>query len=167
MTRTDLPTAWDERSTLLAMLQYTRDTAAEKCRGLDAAGASAAPLPGSPLMSIGGVVNHLRWVEHSWIENRFVDGPDLGPWTDESPDQEFVDGATLPLADVLEGYAEQARRTDALLEGLELDDRSAAPLSTGEHPTLRWVLLHLVEENARHNGHLDVLRELHDGTTGD
>ena len=167
MTRTDLPTAWDERSTLLAMLQYTRDTAAEKCRGLDAAGASATPLPGSPLMSIGGVVNHLRWVEHSWVENRFVGGPDLGPWTDESPDQEFVDGATLPLAEVLAGYVEQARRTDALLEGLDLDDRSASPLSTGEHPTLRWVLLHLVEENARHNGHLDVLRELHDGTTGD
>lgn len=167
MTRTDLPTAWDERSTLLAMLQYTRDTAAEKCRGLDAVGASATPLPGSPLMSIGGVVNHLRWVEHSWIENRFVDGPDLGPWTDESPDQEFLDGATLPLAEVLEGYVEQARRTDALLEGLDLDDRSASPLSTGERPTLRWVLLHLIEENARHNGHLDVLRELHDGVTGD
>ena len=167
MTRTDLPDAWDERTTLLALLQYTRDTAAEKCRGLDAAGASATPLPGSPLMSIGGVVHHLRWVEHSWIENRFVGGPDLGPWTDASPDQEFLDGATLPLADVLAGYAEQARRTDVLVRGLDLDARSATLLRTGERPTLRWVLLHLVEENARHNGHLDLLRELYDGTTGD
>jgi uncharacterized damage-inducible protein DinB len=167
MTRTDRPETWDERATLLAMLQYTRDTAAEKCEGLDAAGASAAPLPGSPLMSIGGVVNHLRWVEHSWIETRFVDGPDLGPWTDESPDQEFVDGATLPLAEVLAGYVEQARRTDAVIAGLDLDARSALPLRSGQHPTLRWVLLHLIEENARHNGHLDLLRELHDGSTGD
>ena len=167
MPRSDLPDTWEERATLLAMLQYTRDTAAAKCEGLDPAGASAAPLPGSPLMSIGGVVNHLRWVEHSWVETRFVDGPDLGPWTDESPDQEFVDGATLPLAEVLEGYAEQARRTEELIAGLDLDDRSATPLSSGERPTLRWVLLHLVEENARHNGHLDLLRELHDGTTGD
>lgn len=167
VTRTDLPTTWDERATLLAMLQYTRDTAAEKCRGLDAAGASATPLPGSPLMSIGGVVNHLRWVEHSWVENRFVGGPDLGPWTEESPDQEFLDGATLPLEEVLAGWAEQARRTDALVADLDLDDRSVEPLSSGEHPTLRWVLLHLVEENARHNGHLDLLRELHDGVTGD
>ena len=134
---------------------------------LDAAGAAAAPLPGSPLTTIGGIVHHLRWVEHSWIENRFVDGPDLGPWTDESPDQEFVDGATLPLAEVLAGWVEQARRTDAIVARLSLDDRSAQPISTGEHPTLRWVLLHLVEENARHNGHLDLLRELHDGTTGD
>lgn len=167
MPRTDLPAAWDERTTLLAMLQYTRDTAADKCAGLDAAGASAAPLPGSPLTSIGGVVNHLRWVEHSWIETRFVDGPDLEPWTDESPDQEFVDGATLPLAEILAGYVEQASRTDAIIAGLDLDDRSALPLRSGERPTLRWVLLHLVEENARHNGHLDILRELHDGTTGD
>lgn len=167
MPRSDLPDAWDERATLLAMLQYTRDTAAEKCRGLDAAGAAAAPLPGSPLMSIGGVVNHLRWVEHSWIENRFVGGPDLGPWTDESPDQEFVDGATLPLAEVLEGYVEQAGRTDALVLSLDLDDRSVTPLRSGERPTLRWVLLHLIEENARHDGHLDILRELYDGTTGD
>ena len=165
--RSDLPDAWDERATLLAMLQYTRDTAAEKCRGLDAAGASATPLPGSPLMSIGGVVNHLRWVEHSWVETRFAGGPDLGPWTDESPDQEFVDGATLPLAEVLDGWVEQARRTDELVRTLDLDDRSQTPLRSGERPTLRWVLLHLVEENARHNGHLDLLRELYDGTTGD
>lgn len=167
MSRTDVPTSWDERSTLLTMLQHTRDTAAAKCQGLDAAGAAAAPLPGSPLMSIGGVVNHLRWVEHSWIENRFVGGPDLGPWTDESPDQEFVDGAALPLGEVLEGYVEQARRTDALIAGLDLDDRSQAPLGSGETPTLRWVLLHLIEENARHAGHLDILRELYDGTTGE
>ncbi len=167
MSRTDLPTAWDERTTLLAMLQYTRDTAAEKCRDLAAHHAGSAPLPGSPLMSIGGVLSHLRWVEHSWIENRFVGGPDLGPWTEEQPDQEFVDGAVTPIARLLEEYAAQAIRTDALIEGLSLDDRSMTPLSTGEHPTLRWVVLHLVEENARHNGHLDILRELADGTTGD
>jgi uncharacterized damage-inducible protein DinB len=167
VTRTDTPTSWDERSTLLAMLQYTRDTAAEKCRGLSDALAGSAPLPASPLMTLGGVVNHMRWVEHSWIENRFVDGPDLGPWTDDSPDQEFIDGASTPLLVVLEEYVDQARRTDAMVEQHDLDDRSALPLNTGDHPTLRWVLLHLIEENARHNGHLDILRELADGTTGD
>ena len=109
MTRTDSPSAWDERTTLLTMLQYTRDTAAEKCRDLADEHVGAAPLPGSPLMSLGGVVNHLRWVEHSWIENRFVGGPDLGPWTDEEPDREFTLGATTPLAQTLQEYAEQAR----------------------------------------------------------
>ena len=167
MTRTDKPTSWDERTTLLAMLQYTRDTAAEKCRGLSDGQAAETPLPGSPLMSLGGVVNHLRWVEHSWVENRFVDGPDLGPWTEESPDQEYLDGATLPLAEVLAAYVDQAARTDAIIAAHDLDDRSAVPLRSGEHQTLRWVVLHLIEENARHNGHLDIMREIVDGTVGD
>ena len=167
MTPDDTPKSWDERSTLLTMLQYTRDVAVGKVRELAADHVGAAPLPGSPLMSLGGVVNHLRWVEHSWIENRFVGGPDLGPWTQEEPDREFSLGATQPLEQTLEGFAAQAARTDAIVADLDLDDRSATPLNTGEHPTLRWVLLHLVEENARHNGHLDILRELADGRTGD
>jgi uncharacterized damage-inducible protein DinB len=167
MPRTDRPSSWDERATLLTMLQYTRDTAAEKCRGLEARHVGAAPLAASPLMTIGGVVNHMRWVEHSWVENRFVDGPDLGPWTDASPDQEFIDGAAAPLAETLRDYVAQARRTDAIIAGHDLDDLSATPLRSGVRPTLRWVLLHLIEENARHNGHLDILREMADGVTGD
>ncbi|QTE30419.1 DinB family protein [Pengzhenrongella sicca] len=167
MTRTDRPPSWDERATLLAMLQYTRDTARAKCEGATPAAVAATPLVTSPLMSLGGVLNHLRWVEHSWIENRFVGGPDLGPWTDDEPDKEFSIGAQTPLSQLLAEYADQARRTDALVAGLDLDARSVTPLSSGELPTLRWVVLHLIEENARHNGHLDVLRELADGVTGD
>jgi uncharacterized damage-inducible protein DinB len=167
MERTDHPGAWDERSTLLTMLRYTRDTGIEKALGLTDAHAGATPLTTSPLMSVGGVLNHMRWVEHSWIENRFVGGPDLGPWTDESPDQEFIDGASLPLQTVIDGYRDQAAATDVIIARLQLDDRSETPFRSGEHPTLRWVVLHLIEENARHNGHLDILRELADGTTGD
>jgi uncharacterized damage-inducible protein DinB len=167
MTRTDTPTAWDERSTLLTLLDYTRDTVKAKCEALAAEHVGAAPLATSPLMSIGGVVNHVRWVEHSWIENRFVGGPDLGPWTDEEPDKEFSDGARTPLETLLAEYDEQRARTDAIIARHDLDDRSVTPFQTGEYPTLRWVILHLIEENARHNGHLDLLRELADGVTGD
>jgi uncharacterized damage-inducible protein DinB len=167
MTRTDTPAAWDERSTLLTMLQYTRDTAISKCEGLSDLLAASAPLVTSPLMTVGGVLNHLRWVEHSWIENRFAGGPDLGPWTDESPDQEFIDGPALGLEAVIGSYREQARRSDAIIARHALDDRSQTPLRSGDKPTLRWIVLHLVEENARHNGHLDLLRELADGVTGD
>jgi uncharacterized damage-inducible protein DinB len=166
MTPNDEPSAWDERSTLLTLLRYARDVAVAKCRDLAPEHAAEAPLATSPLMTIGGVVNHLRWVEHFWIESGFVGGPDLGPWTDESPDQEFIDGARTPLEDVLRAYADQRARTDRIIEGLDLDDRSATALRSGEHPTLRWVILHLIEETARHNGHLDILRELADGSTG-
>ncbi|QJU52688.1 DinB family protein [Herbiconiux sp. KACC 21604] len=167
MERTDHPKAWDERSTLLTMLQYTRDTGIEKATGLTDAQAAATPIATSPLMSVGAVLNHMRWVEHSWIEARFVGGPDLGPWTDESPDQEFIDGSTLPLQTVIDGYRAQAEATDAIIAGLQLDDLSQTPFRSGERPTLRWVILHLIEENARHNGHIDILREIADGTTGD
>jgi Lon protease-like protein len=92
---------------------------------------------------------------------------DLGPWTAAEPDREFSVGAETPLAQTLEEYAAQAVRTDAIIAGLDLDDVSATPFRSGERPTLRWVLLHLIEENARHNGHLDLLRELADGQTGD
>lgn len=166
MERTDKPLAWDERSTLLTLLQYTRDTGIEKCAGLENGKVANAPLATSPLMTVGGVLNHMRWVEHSWVENRFVGGPDLGPWTDESPDQEFLDGAVTPIDRVVDDYRQQARRTDAIIGRHDLDDRSQTPLRSGELPTLRWVVLHLIEENARHNGHLDILRELADGTTG-
>lgn len=121
----------------------------------------------SPLTTVSGVVNHLRWVEHAWVENRFVAGPYLGPSTDASPDQAWVDGAAAALVDVVDAYRDQARRTDAIIAAHELDDSSATPLSSGVLPTLRWVVLHLIEETARHNGHLDILRELADGVRGD
>ncbi len=167
MTRTDTPTAWDERSTLLTLLDYTRDSVTAKCEALAAEHVGAAPLSTSPLMSVGGLVNHVRWVEHSWVEHRFVGGPDLGPWTDEEPDKEFTDGAETPLDQLLAEYDAQRARTDAIIATLDLDARSETPLRSGERPTLRWVILHLIEENARHNGHLDILRELADGVTGD
>jgi uncharacterized damage-inducible protein DinB len=168
MTRSDTPTEWDERTTLLTMLDYTRQTARAKCEGIAPAHVGATPLATSPLMSIGGVVNHMRWVEHSWIENRFVGGPDLGPWTDEEPDKEFSIGAETPIEQTLSEYDQQIARTDAIIAGLDLDDRSKTlRFRNGDAPTLRWVILHLIEENARHNGHLDILREQLDGTTGD
>ena len=167
MTRTDTPPAWDERTILLSMLDYTRQTARDKCAGIAAEIVGETPLATSPLTSVGGLVNHMRWVEHSWIENRFVAGPDLGPWTDEEPDREFTIGAQAPIEQTLAEYEAQIARTDAIIAAHDLDDRSRTPLRNGEYPTLRWVILHLIEENARHNGHLDIVREMLDGTTGD
>jgi uncharacterized damage-inducible protein DinB len=167
MTRSDTPSTWDERSTLLTMLDYTRQTARDKSDGLAAEHVATAPLPTSPMTSIGGLVNHMRWVEYSWIEERFAGGPHMAPWTDEEPDREFAIGAETPIEQTLREYAEQIERTDAIIAAHQLDDRSPTPLRNGDHPTLRWVILHLIEENARHNGHLDILRELLDGTTGD
>ena len=167
MERTDLPPAWDERTMLQTFLDYTRDTAVMKCADLGDEAARATPLPGSPLMSIAGVVNHLRWVEHSWIEVRFLGGQDRGPWTDEEPDREFSIVTELSLAEVIDGYRTTSARCDALVADVDLDVRARSPIRSGDLVTLRWIMHHLIEETARHNGHLDLLREMADGTTGD
>ncbi|MEU8887152.1 DinB family protein [Streptomyces sp. NPDC048442] len=165
--RTNKPVAWDERSTLTNHLDYARRTAWEKCAGVSAEHAVAAPLPGSPLMSLWGLISHLRWVEHWWFDVIFLGNEDEGPWTDEDPDREMrvVDG--VPIDAVIAEYAEKCVAWDALVARTDLDALAVRPLGDGRQPTMRWVLMHLVEEIARHNGHLDILRELADGTTGD
>ena len=70
--RTDLPAAMDERSILLNHLDYTRRTALMKCEGLSDEDARRAVLPTSPLMTMSGIVSHLRWVEWSWIHVRLL-----------------------------------------------------------------------------------------------
>ncbi|MCX4770163.1 DinB family protein [Streptomyces sp. NBC_01285] len=166
MTRTDSPPAWDERTQLTAFLDYTRATALAKCEGLAQADARKAPLPGSPLMTLAGVVNHLRWVEYYWFEVVFLGGEDEGPWTDEDPDREMRIAVDMPLADVLTEYEEQCARYRELVASHDLDTPAKLPRVDGRHPDLRWILLHLIEETARHNGHLDIIREVIDGTTG-
>ena len=85
------------------------------------------------------------------------------PSTEDEPDRELSLGTEVPLGEALAGYAEQA----AIIAEHDFDDRSALPLDSGELPTLRFGVLHMIEVTARHNGHLDILRELADGVTGD
>jgi len=166
--RTYVPIAWDERTTLAAMLGYVRATAIFKCEGLADNLAHTALLPTSPLSSIGGFINHLRWVEHGWFEYTFCGAPGRAPWTEAEPDREMSLGAEIPLIEALSGYREQCEITDAIIAEHDLDDRSVRPLQDGgDHPTLRFVVLHMIEETARHNGHLDILREMLDGSTGE
>ena len=166
-TRDDTPPALDERSVLLTMLDYTRKTAIAKAEGLSDADAAKAPLQTSPLMTVSGVISHLRWVEYSWIQCRLLGHEDEGPWTEEDPDREFHYRLTMPLADVIADYEAMAREHDALIAGWDLDMKAAQRFRDGREFNLRWILQHLVEENARHNGHIDIIRELIDGTTGD
>ncbi|GHE67375.1 MULTISPECIES: DinB family protein [Streptomyces] len=168
MTRIDdTPSAWDERTQLTRFLDYARDTARFKCEGVSAEHAREAPLPGSPLMTMSGVINHLRWVEYYWFQVVFLGEEDEGPWTDEDPDREMRIAVDFPLPQLLEEYAAQCARYRELVARNALGNRAKRPVRDGRHVDLRWILLHLTEETARHNGHLDILRELLDGTTGD
>lgn len=165
MTRTDMPLAWDERSTLNAMLDYARATVRAKCDGMSDEQARRAPLSTSPLTTVSGLVSHVRWVEYFWFDVVFLGHDDQGPWTDEDPDREMRIAVDIPLARLLDEYDSQSVRYRHLVAGLDLDSRSQLTRA-GQTVTLRYVLLHLIEETARHNGHLDILREMADGVTG-
>jgi uncharacterized damage-inducible protein DinB len=144
-----------------------RATVHAKCEGLAEENARRAPLESSPLMTISGLVSHVRWVEYSWIQVRLLGEDDRGPWTDEDPDREMRIAVDIPLARLLAEYEEQCERYRGLLATMDLDTRAVTPVRSGAHVTLRWILYHLIEETARHNGHIDILRELADGVTGD
>jgi uncharacterized damage-inducible protein DinB len=155
--------SWDERSLLLTMLRFTQDVALWKVRGLSEEQARATPLPTSPLMSPANVLNHLRWVERSWIEDDILGRDSHRPRS--RPDADFEEGSTLPLDEVIRRYEEGAAETRAFFAAADLD--APAAVQPPDAPiTVRWILLHLIEETARHNGHLDVLREMADGDVG-
>ena len=163
--RTD-PQPRDERAALLERLRFQRQTVRKKAEGLSEADAHRAFLP-SPLMTVAGLVSHLRWNEHSWFEVSLFGLPNRGPWTDDGhPDVEMmVDD--VPLAQLLDDYDEQCARSNEIVAVLPLDAVERSVPDGERAASLRWILLHLIEETARHNGHLDILRELADGVTGE
>jgi uncharacterized damage-inducible protein DinB len=164
----DVPATWDERTIITTMLDYARDTVHAKCAGLADEPARRAPLPTSPLTTISGLVNHLRRVECYWIRVVLLGEPDAGPWVDdEDPDREMTMALDIPLERLLADYRASCDRHREIVAGLDLDMPSRGELSWRADPvTLRWILCHLIEETARHNGHLDILREMADGVTG-
>lgn len=163
----DVPASWDERAVLTTMLAYVRDTVHVKCAGLSDEQARLAPLPGSPLTSISSLVSHLRWVEYYWIRVILLGEPDHAPVTEDDPDAEMRLGLSVPLARLLAEYRASCDQLTELVAPLDLDTRSRGTPPWRQEPvTLRWVLMHLIEETARHNGHIDILREMADGQTG-
>ncbi|WP_067183679.1 DinB family protein [Microtetraspora niveoalba] len=167
MTRTDMPSSFDERTMLTTFLDYARATVHAKCEGLSDEDARKAPLPGSPLMTISGLVSHLHWVEYSWMQVVFLGEEDEGPWTREDPDREMRIGPDFPLAELLADYEAQCDRYRELVASHDLGTLAKRKIRGGKEVELRWIIMHLIEETARHNGHIDILREMADGVTGD
>ena len=157
----------DELEMLIGMLDWYRDAVIAKVDGIAPAVAAARPLGSAT--TIAGLVKHLALVEDSWLEDRFAGNPEPEPWRsapwDDDRDWEFTSAPTEPFADSLALYRAAIERSRRTVAGRGLDDLAA---NAGDRPfTLRFVLVHLIEETARHLGHLDILRELLDGTTGE
>ena len=166
--RTDLPAAYDERTTVTQLLRYVRLTVHAKCAGLSQPDAVRTPLPGSPAMSVAGLVSHLRWAEAFWIDVMFLGLRNQWPGSDDDSELQMQAGLERPLSELLDEYTAQATHTDDVVASRDWDDESVhSHWDTGKPMALRYIVMHLIEETARHNGHLDILRELADGVTGD
>ncbi len=164
--RSDVPAEWDDRTQLTTLLDYARATVHAKSAGISEQNARRAPLPASPLMTISGLVSHLRWVEHGWFEVDFLGEPYRGLWTAEDPDRAWRIAVDIPIAQLLADYESACARSREIAMSFDLDTPSKRELQDGRPFTLRYALLHMIEETSRHNGHLDTLRELADGVTG-
>lgn len=164
MPRDYQPDSFAERDIISAYLDYARATVRTKCEGLTEEQARQIRLPGSPDMTVVGIVRHLAWGERAWFEGMLLGDPAEDQRIDAEPDAGMNTGGTL--ADALAGYEAQAARYRDLVADMDLDTETKGDMGSRGPVTLRWILFHLIEETARHNGHLDILRELIDGTTG-
>jgi len=136
-----------------------------KCEGLTEEDAHRPALTTSPLMTMAGLVSHLRWTEHCWFEVLFLDRNEAeNPQFGSDPDGVDMRVAQVPLAQLLREYQQQCMISNEIVAAHSLDAPSAHRLM--QEASLRWVLLHMLEETARHTGHADVIRELLDGTKG-
>jgi uncharacterized damage-inducible protein DinB len=170
MTRIDPPLAADERTMLAAFLDYHRATLLDKVDGLDRW--QMAQATSASTLTLGGLVKHMALVEDSWFNDRFLGRDSLEPWAsvswDDDPDWEFHSAIRDQPEELIALYGAACDRSRiAFDQAVSLDVESVEPDRSGAAFTLRWIMLHMIEETARHNGHADLLRESIDGATGE
>ncbi len=170
--RVDPPLQNDERGSLAAFLDYQRATVLRKVQGLskDELGRAAVP---TTTLTLAGLVKHLALVEDSWLQETFLGLPLPEPWAgapfDRDEDWDFDSAPGDEPADLVALYSAAVARTRATVAAAESLDQLSVERSKREGSpfTLRWIVLHLIEETARHAGHADLLREALDGQTGE
>jgi uncharacterized damage-inducible protein DinB len=173
--RVDPPLRADEATTLRAFLDFHRQTLRRKAAGLTAAQLRARLAPST--MTLGGLLKHLAYVEDHWtgvvLRGTGRRPPfDAAPWADD-PDWEWHSAAGDDPAALWALWDAAVAASDAALDAALAGPEGLDTLSAGEDRhgggrfSLRWILVHLVEEYARHNGHADLLREAVDGVVGE
>ena len=159
-----------ELELLTQYLDYQRETVVGKTEGLTS-GQLVEVYPPSTL-TLGGLLNHLALVEDHWMQVRFLRLPEREPWAGvdwaADPDWEFHAAAELRTEQLRDRYQQACERSrQVITQASGPEQLSVRPLRTGQRFSLRWVLLHLIEETARHAGHADLLREAVDGSVGE
>lgn len=164
--------AVDEWHTLTSFLDFQRATLHWKCSGLDAAGLNVSVAAST--MTLGGILKHLAWVEEHWFTQMFLGGQMPDHWHsvdwEAEPEWEWTSAAEdspLELFTLWQDAVTHSRETarHGLADGL--DALAVRGWPDGQRHSLRWILVHMIEEYARHNGHADLIREAIDGATGE
>jgi hypothetical protein len=167
------PVAGDETATLLGSLERQRATFAWKCGGLDSAGLAATV--GASTMTLGGLLKHLALVEDEYFSRRLHGRDPSPPWDSvdwqADPDWEWHSAADDPPEQLLALWHDAVVRSraavvEAMADG-GLDRLAERRWPDGRAPSLRRILIDLIEEYARHVGHADLIRESVDGLTGE
>ena len=164
-TRAEPPSIGDESATLIGFLEWQRATFELKCADLPPDRYSERPISPSGL-SLHGLLRHLAGAERWWFRIQFAgESVPLLYYSDAEPDQDFDDLDGDPR-EAMRVWREECRRSRDIVAAAPSPDAEGIRKSTGEPFSLRWLLIHMIAEYARHNGHADLLRERVDGTTG-
>lgn len=168
--RIDPDPAGSDLVVLSQYLDYQRETMLSKTDGLTRQQLAHKHPPSE--LTLAGLLYHLSLVEEDWMEVRFAGLPDREPWAsvdwDSDPNWEFRTAAQLEPEQLQSRYRQACEHSRHIVSNAAaLDQLSVRALRDGRHFSLRWVLLHLIEETARHAGHADFLREAIDGTVGE
>ncbi|MEU8895619.1 DinB family protein [Nocardia sp. NPDC048505] len=155
-----------ERETLTGVLEFHRETLARKCSGLTADQLRLRAVEPSAL-SLIGLVRHLTDVELGWFD-RILSGGDtpFRYWHDDTPDGADFDVDGVDVDESLRLWHSVCDRSREIVDVCESLDTVGVHEPTGDRYSLRWILVHMIEEYARHNGHADLIRERIDGQAG-
>ncbi|MFL6071456.1 MAG: DinB family protein [Actinomycetes bacterium] len=162
--RQELPQEGDERMLLTAFLEFQRETFLWKCSGLSPAQLVATSVSTTG-MTLLGLIRHLTDVERHWLRNVAV-GDDIAflYWDNPGRDSDFED---VNAADAERDYDRFIAELGICRSNQALDLDASIETADRDPFTFRWILIHLIEEYARHNGHADLIREAIDGATGE
>jgi uncharacterized damage-inducible protein DinB len=165
--RTDPPPAGDERAVLTGFLDFQRQTLLLKCAGLTPEQLLQRASPPSTLCLLG-LVRHLTEVEYGWLHARFAGMDDIELYGPGDADLAVAEADEESVAAAFARFAETVAISRAITAEAELDaPTTQAHPRTGRRYSLRWILAHLIEEYARHNGHADLIRQAVDGAVGE
>jgi hypothetical protein len=157
-----VPPVADERSGLLAFLAAQREALRNAVKGLEEF--QARRIPSASTMSLATLLFHVNRVERRWTELAILGRPLPELWPMSDPAADFRLDPEVRLRDLLDAYARTAGETHRIVTGV-LDLSQACADEESSHLSVRWVMLHLIEETARHAGHADIIRESIDGAS--